>query len=94
MTVRRRDLPSTAPRAAERGSAASKLAWGFVIVLAIVHYDFWFWHDTTLVFGFMPIGLAFHALISVLAGVAWWLVAKYAWPSWVEEWADQGSDDR
>lgn len=66
----------------------SKLAWGLVVVLAIVHYDFWWWGDRTLVFGFLPIGLAFHALFSLVAGGVWALVVMFAWPSRVEAWAD------
>ena len=57
---------------------AGKLAWGFVLVLAVLHYDFWYWDDRTLVFGFMPIGLAYQALISALAGLAWFLVVRFA----------------
>ena len=69
-----------------------KLAWGLVVLLGIVHYDFWFWDDRTLVFGFLPVGLAYQALISILAGVAWFLVVKYAWPEEIEHWADSGSE--
>ena len=68
-------------------SARGRLAWGLVLVLGLVHYDFWFWEDKTLVFGFMPVGLLFHALISVGAGVAWFLVVRNAWPGHVERWA-------
>ena len=39
----------------------ARLAWGLVAVIAILHYDFWFWDDRTLVFGFVPIGLFFQA---------------------------------
>ena len=70
-----------------------KLAWGLVVVLAILHYDFWYWADGSLVLGFMPIGLFYQALISLAAGIAWFLVATYAWPTWVEEWADSPDVD-
>ena len=66
-----------------------KLVWGFVIALGIAHYDFWYWDDTSVVLGFMPVGLFFHASISLLAGIAWALVVKHAWPSWIEDWAAQ-----
>ena len=42
-----------------------------MIALAILHWDFWWWDDRTLLFGFMPIGLGYQALISLLAGLAW-----------------------
>lgn len=51
------------------------------LVLAVLHHDFWWWSDATLVFGFMPIGLAYHAFYSLLAGCLWALAVKYAWPS-------------
>jgi hypothetical protein len=65
----------------------AKLAWGLVVVVAILHYDFWNWGDHHLVFGFMPLGLAYHAGISLAAGLAWTLVVLCAWPDEVEEWA-------
>lgn len=51
-----------------------------IVILGLLHQDFWFWDDPSLVFGFLPIGLAYHALYSVLAGLAWFFVLKYAWP--------------
>lgn len=71
-------------------SKGGKLAWGLVLLVAILHYDFWNWGRTTLVFGFMPVGLAYQAGISILAGIAWALVVKLAWPRRVEEWASSG----
>ena len=73
--------------------AKRKVVWGLVVVLGVAHYDFWYWDDATLVFGFMPIGLFYQALISVLAGVCWFLVIKHAWPAHVEEWASADEED-
>ncbi len=50
------------------------------IILAVLHHDFWFWDSTTLIFGFLPIGLAYHALFSILAAALAWAAVKYAWP--------------
>ncbi len=72
-----------------KASRNKKIAWGLVIALAVLHYDFWFWADTSLVFGFMPIGLFYQVLTSVAAGIVWWLMVKLAWPSHIEEWADE-----
>ncbi len=33
-----------------------------ILVLGLLHQDFWFWDDPTLIFGFLPVGLAYHAL--------------------------------
>lgn len=56
-----------------------------IIVLAVLHQDFWFWDDATLVFGVLPVGLAYHALYSVVAGLIWFVALHYAWPKEVEE---------
>ena len=76
-----------------RMSAAGRFAWALVALLAILHYDFWNWDDRTLVLGFMPIGLFFQAMISIGAAVAWALVVKFAWPTHIEEWAEQAAED-
>lgn len=57
-----------------------KVVWGLVLLLAILHQDLWFWEDSTLVGGIVPIGLFFHACLSVAAGLVWWLATIYAWP--------------
>jgi len=66
---------------------------GFV-ALFILHQDFWNWSDTTLVLGFVPIGLAYHAGFSVAAAIFWFLVSKFAWPDAIEAWADQEDEPR
>ncbi|MCH8253367.1 MAG: hypothetical protein IID36_13040 [Planctomycetes bacterium] len=62
-----------------------RLVYGLIILLAVLHQDFWWW-DTAepLVLGFVPIGLAFHAGISVAAAVLWALAVKYCWPADVD----------
>ena len=72
-------------------SFAGKLAWALVALLAILHYDFWNWDDRSMLFGFLPTGLFFQAFISIGAAVAWALVVKFAWPTHIEEWAEQPS---
>ena len=75
-------------------SLAGKFAWALVALLAILHYDFWNWSDASLMFGFLPTGLFFQALISVGAAVAWTLVVKFAWSEHIEAWAEQPNDDQ
>ena len=70
-------------------SAGGKLGWGLVLLIAVFHYDFWLWDDTTLVFGFIPSSLAYHAGISLLAALAWTIVVTCAWPDEIEAWASQ-----
>lgn len=63
--------------------------WLTATVLFVLHQDFWLWNDTTLLFGFMPIGLAYHAAFSIVAAVLWFLAVKFAWPAHIEQWAEQ-----
>lgn len=55
-----------------------------IVLLVILHQDNWFWNDGTLVFGFMPIGLFYHACISLAAGFTWFLAIKFCWPTDLE----------
>lgn len=56
-----------------------------VVLLALLHQDFWWWDSRALVFDFMPIGLAWHALISLAAAIVWWLAVVYCWPDALDE---------
>jgi hypothetical protein len=65
------------------------IVWILVAVLVILHQDYWQWDNATLVFGFLPHSLAYHAAISVAAAVVWWLATKFCWP---EDLADITQD--
>jgi len=53
-----------------------------VLVLYALHQDVWFWRDARpLVFGFMPIGLFYHAAYTVGLSFAFWLLVRLIWPS-------------
>ena len=73
-----------------RSSRNAHLVWVAVVVavLTVLHYDFWFWGDRSVVLGFMPIGLFYQAHNSLAAGFCWWLVVRCAWPTHIEEWAN------
>jgi hypothetical protein len=51
-----------------------------VVALIVLHHDIWWWDDRTIVLGFLPIGLAWHALLSMAAGVVGWLAVTFCWP--------------
>ena len=51
-----------------------------ILLLAILHQDFWWWDDRTVVFGFMPVGLAWHMGISIAAGLVGLLAVQFCWP--------------
>jgi uncharacterized protein DUF3311 len=67
-----------------------KLLVVVVVLLYILHQDFWFWRSAhPLVFGFIPIGLFYQACFSVAAALVMWLLVKYAWPSHLEREIEQ-----
>lgn len=68
----------------------NKIIWIIFIALFILHQDFWLWDDRTLVFGFLPSGLAYHAGFSIAAALLWASAVKWAWPVELEQWADEG----
>ena len=68
-----------------------KLVWLGVVVLVVLHDDFWWWDDPTLVFGFLPIGMAYHIAFSVAASALWFAAVKFAWPCHIEEFAEGGN---
>jgi len=72
----------------------SRLIMALVLLLAVLHHDFWLWHSTTLVFGFLPSGLAYHMAFSVAAGLVWLLAIKYAWPNAQQLSGQQGKEPR
>lgn len=65
------------------------IVYSLVVLLVVAHQDIWNWGKTDLALGFMPSGLAYHALFSLLAGGVWALAVKFAWPTHIEEWADE-----
>jgi hypothetical protein len=58
------------------------VAWLVVAVMYVLHQDLWFWRAARpLVFGFLPIGLAYHAAYTIAVSVVLaWLVRRH-WPS-------------
>ena len=63
--------------------------------LYVLHQDFWFWRAARpLVFGFIPIGLFYHACYTVVIAVVMWLLVKHAWPSHLEEGGEDGGSGR
>jgi hypothetical protein len=64
---------------------ASLIAPITVLVYAL-HQDFWFWRTARpLVFGFLPIGLFYHAAYTAVISVFMWYLVRRSWPSHLEE---------
>jgi hypothetical protein len=63
-----------------------------VAVLYVLHQDIWFWRTARpLVFGFLPIGLAYHAAFTLASSLLLAVLVRYAWPSHLETAADPGA---
>lgn len=71
----------------------NKAIWIIFVLLFFLHQDVWFWDDKRLVFGFLPVGLAYHAAFSLVAALLWASAVKWAWPSEIEAWADETNDE-
>ncbi len=67
--------------------------WLLVLCLIIAHQDVWNWEDASLVFGFLPKGLAYHAGISIAAAVVWYLATLFAWPTAFSSLAPSAASD-
>ena len=63
------------------------------VLLFVLHQDVWFWDDRRLLFGFLPVGLAYHAAYSVAAALLWAAAVRFAWPTRWERWADGASNE-
>ena len=68
-----------------------KLAIAFAIItIYLLHQDVWFWRTARpLVFGFLPIGLAYHALYCVVVAILMWVLTAVAWPSHLDQESDR-----
>lgn len=56
------------------------LIFGYMILLAIFHQDWWLKDNPNLVFGFLPASLAYHMGFVLAVALGWLLVVKFAWP--------------
>ena len=56
----------------------------------MLHQDFWFWRSARpLVFGFLPIGLFYHAAYTAGISLFMWFMVRRYWPSQLEESAGE-----
>ena len=51
----------------------------------VLHQDYWNWGKSTVVLGFLPVGLAYHAAYCVLAAITMAVLVKFAWPKQLED---------
>ena len=65
------------------------VVWTAVVLLAVLHQDVWYWDDTSLALGFIPIGLFYHSMFSIACAGVWALAVLFSWPTHLEEWASE-----
>jgi hypothetical protein len=62
-----------------------------VAAVYVLHQDFWNWKKADpLIFGFLPVGLAYQAGYSILAAAMMALLVKMVWPKHLEDVDAQG----
>ena len=53
-----------------------------ILLLYALHQDLWFWRTARpLIFGFLPVGLAWHAAYCVAVTLLMWWLTRVAWPA-------------
>ena len=71
-----------------------------VAALYVLHQDFWNWRTpylnipflgihNRLPFGFVPVGLFYHACFAAAAALLMWLLVTFAWPAHLEREAEE-----
>ena len=77
---------SPPPQASCAGGVVKRILLFLLIAgVYVLHQDLWNWGKAEpLVFGFLPIGLAYHAAYSILAAVMMAVLVACAWPKHLE----------
>ena len=59
----------------------------FLLVIAVyaAHQDIWNWRDADLMFGFVPVGLAYHAGYAIGCAMLMAILVKTIWPKHLEK---------
>ncbi len=88
------DADRPAAPVARRSPAVLLLLAGVALIVIICRHDYWNW-DTPypLLFGFLPVGLWWQGLVSLLAVGMMWLMVRFAWPGELENEATKMIDE-
>ena len=68
-------------------SATARVGW-FAVIAAVygLHQDVWLWRQARpLLFGFLPVGLTYHAAYCLVVATMMWALTRFAWPSHLED---------
>jgi len=61
------------------------LVFLWIVAVYAAHQDLWNWSKPDLIFGFLPVGLAYHAAFSIACAVMMAILVKTAWPKELED---------
>ena len=71
------------------------LLFMLALVVYLLHQDCWNWKEyKPLIFGFLPVGLAYHAGFSIIAAIMMAVFVKWAWPKHLEDVQPHNDDKR
>jgi hypothetical protein len=71
------------------------LAATLIGLFVLLHQDVWFWRAVEpLVFGFLPIGLFYHAAFTGACALLMWMLVRRAWPAHLESTTNRASAGR
>lgn len=68
-------------------SLTARTGWFVAIVaLYVLHQDLWWWREARpLVFGFLPVGLAYHGAYCLVVALLMWGLTRFAWPAHLDD---------
>ena len=56
-----------------------------ILLVYLAHQDIWNWTKSApMLFGFLPVGLAYHAGYSIVCAILMAVLVKFAWPRHLE----------
>jgi len=64
-----------------------------VLAVFLLHQDFWNWRNGGLVLGFLPVGLAYHAVYAIVAACLMAVLVKFAWPAELDRFESELEDE-
>jgi hypothetical protein len=64
-----------------------------ILAVFLLHQDFWNWKNAGLVFGFLPVGLAYHAAYAIVAACLMAVLVKFAWPAELDRFESELEDE-
>jgi len=59
------------------------LLYGALVLLFLLHQDFWLWDDPRMVLG-LPVGLTYHLVYCLAAALLLAFAVRFAWPEGAE----------